>query len=208
MTMSAAALVALWGDELAEVGQARMGNTQMPGREDKASTKDLAAAIVALTTWELWGAGVLGVSFERKKRLGLVTTTKVTLQANAPAATPFAAALAGACQQPRRLEAVLQDAIGGEQLDPAGAVLNQARAELVGAGVLVHSGDSAMRGLAKSFSGKSVFELVPGAAAPWRPTWDALLSRWLPWQQANAGDAEMLFGGARSALAYATSSNT
>jgi hypothetical protein len=206
MTVSAAALLALWGDELAEVGRARMGNTQMLGREDKVSSKDLAAAIVALTVWEQWGAGVLGVTFERKKRLGLLNSSKLTVQAVGVAATPFASALVAACPEPRRLEVVLQAALGGEQMDPAGTVIGQARAELAQAGVVVHNGDSTVRALAKSFTGGSSFELVPGAAEPHRPAWEALLARWLPWQQANAADAEMLFAQARSAITYATAS--
>ena len=124
-----------------------------------------------------------------------------------PATTAVGSALVAACAQPRKLEQVFQDVIGGEKADPAGSFLNLARAELAQAGVLAHTGEGALKGFAKSLSGKSVFELVPGAADPYRAWWDALLSRWLPWQQANPADAEMLFEGAKSALAYATSSD-
>lgn len=206
MTISAAAQVALWGDELAEVDKARMGNTKMPGREDKVSTKDLAAAMVALTVWDLWSARALHVGFERKKRLGF-TTAKVTLQATATPGFPFAAALAGACREPRRIEAVLQDALGGEQADAASTVVNRVQAELVDAGVLVPNGDSTARSIAKAFVGVSVLEAVPGAAQPHRAAWESLKSRWLEWQQANPADAELLVKEARSAITYATASN-
>lgn len=202
MTLSAAALVALWGDELAEVGQARMGNTRMPGRATKASTKGLGTAAIALTVWDLWGTGALSWTFERVS-LGFIDTTTVTIHASGTPSTPFAAALAGACHEPRRIGPVLQDVLGGEQVDPAGKVLAHARAELADAGVLIHSGDSAARGLVTSLTGGSVFELVPGAADAHRPDWDALSSRWLTWRQTEPGGAQMLLDEARCALSHA-----
>ncbi|MCU1498474.1 MAG: hypothetical protein JWM47_2427 [Acidimicrobiales bacterium] len=206
MTISAAALVAIWGDELAEVDKARLGNTKMPGRDEKVSTRDLASAIVALTVWDLWSARALHVSFDRKKRLGL-NTAKVTIQATAAPAFPFAAALAGACHQPRRLEAALQDALGGEQADAASTVVNGVHGELVHAGVLVPTGDSTARSIAKAFVGASVLEAVPGATYAHRAAWEVLKSGWLQWQQANPADAQLLFKEARSAITYATASN-
>lgn len=206
MTISAAALVALWGDELPEVGRARLGNTQMPGRDVKASTKDLAASALALTVWDLWSRGEMGVAFERKKRLGVLATAKVTIQANVLATSPLAAALTAAVPQPRPLATALLSALGGEKFDPAGTVLSIIEGELIALGVLTHDGSSTRASLAKAMVGRSSVQAVPDGIQAQRAAWLDLQARWTVWQQAKPDDADLLLKQARSALASATDS--
>jgi hypothetical protein len=206
MTISAAALVTLWGDELPEVGRARLGNTQMPGRDEKASTKDLAAAALALTVWDLWSRGELGVAFERKKRLGVLATAKVTIQATAQSTSPLAAALTAAVTQPRSLTTALLGALGGEKIDPAGTVLSIIQGELVALGILINDGSSTTASLAKAMVGRSSVLAVSSGIEAQRPAWLDLKGRWTAWQQANPEDAALLVKQARSALAFASDS--
>lgn len=205
MSISAAALVILFGDELDEVGTARLGTTTMPGREEKVSTKDLAAATIALTVWAESRSGALDLSIDRKKRLGLVPTTSVVLCATGQAPTGrLAQALAAGAERPAKLEVTLRQALGGDSLDPSGAVLSLARGELNEAGILVAKEMSRSAAIGRALTGKDSAEAVPGAVDHLRPEWDVLQQSWSAWRTAQPDDAAALFKQAKNALTATT----
>lgn len=201
MAFSATGLVAVFGDELDEVGSARLG-MKMPGREVKVSTKDLAAAALAITVWDLVEQGQLGLRQETRKRL-LGKSTVVVLEARSTG-HGFAGQLLAAALGGIDMRTVVERMLGGESLDPASRLVAMAHAELAEIGVMAASGDGRVKSVLKAVTGTSPFEMAPGNEAALRPDWDTLLARWRAWSAANADAHRQLLATARSAIERAT----
>jgi hypothetical protein len=202
--MSAGSLVALFGDELAEVGTARLGSITMPGRDVKVSSKDLATAALALTVWDLAEQRALSVRIEAKKRF-LGNSTKLLVQA-AATGDGFAGLLLNACREETDVRALAERMLGGEAIDPSGRLLAIAHAELAGAGVLTPTVDGKAKTVLKAMTGKSLFESVPGADDWLRADWQELRGRWAAWAANDPDGHKRLLDAARKSIERATKS--
>lgn len=191
-------LVVLFGDELAEVGSARIGVRVVGGA--KVSAKDLAVALLAIGIADLEGEELATLTESEQKKL-FRTKRALALQTDAGGAG-LTAAIAAAARAGMPVEALAPSLLGGRVSAPEMALIAIAKAHLESTGATVRVEEKGMRRIGGKL-GMSPFEIHEPSAEPLRGAWQALLRRWEAWRDRDPELAGRLLDACRSSISAA-----
>lgn len=192
--MPGAELTALFGDELPEVGSARIGMVLASGT--KVSMRDVAQMLLAIAVAQLLDEGAAtATETEIKKRLR--TRRTLVLQAN-EAGEGMTAAVAAAARDGVPIDELAMRLLDGANAAPETSLIRLAQAQLEATGAVVQA-----KGAGRRFGkmlGANPYEIEPEQAEALRPQWQALMEQWSGWKAANPELAERILDGCKTAL--------
>lgn len=186
--MAGAELVTLFGSDLAEVGEGRMGFGWRVVGGQKVSYRDLSGMLLALAVVNLVSQDAAELRHEQVKKL---LRARDVLQLRASGDGEGFDSVVAACARNGLEVAHLTITVLGRTGSPELALIGRAQSFLEPCGAVTKSQGAAKR-LIGVAAQASQYEIDEAAAEALRPQWDAMRQRWEGWKGDNPTLAALL----------------
>lgn len=198
--MAGAELVTLFGNELDEVGKARMGGLKVVGSE-KVSYRDVCQMLLAMAVAELVSSRAATLTEEDVK--GRFRSRRALMLRASGDAAGFTGLVAQAAVGGVEVRDLVLRMLGNQVASPDSVLVTRAHATLDGTGAVVKAGGMGKKLGAKL--GMSSYEVDDQGAQALRPEWERLRSTWREWSSANPALAKQLLDSCKDAVGRAKS---
>ena len=193
--MPGSELITLFGDDLAEIGSARIGVRVVGGT--KVGARELAQMLLAVGIADLLDRGVATLSERESKNLFRSRRTLVVQSSEA--SDGFTRALAKVAREPVQVDQLAAHLLGGRVAGPELALIGMAHGHLEDSGAVTRADGKAVRRVGTKL-GLSPFDINDAGAEALRPEWQQLRERWEAWKAANAERADQLLEACKKSL--------